>query len=125
MLEDQEFFREFAKELLDKNYDVAVSGTIKEAIAVAQQHRPELFIVDLNLDNGETGGQFLEMIKTWKIPSIIMTGDWDETRNGPEWPALKALGAVDLVAKSMQMEEELIRKVQVALGEYTEETSLN
>lgn len=46
-----------------------------EALARCEASAPDLVLVDLNLADGRTGLDLVAKLKSWGIPSIIMSGE--------------------------------------------------
>jgi len=64
-------------EMILEKLDIKVLGVFKSiqpALKSLRKQRPDFMIVDLLLDNNEKGLDFIEEIKSYRIPFIICTG---------------------------------------------------
>lgn len=111
VVDDQEFFRNFAVDLLSDRYDIHVAKSVDEALKKSEELHPALIVLDLGLDGGaDDGRRVLERVGG-QVPVIIMTGRTDFDPFGEDWRLLEQLGARNLVIKSMSIGEELRAKV--------------
>ena len=116
VVDDQEFFRNFAVDLLGDRYQMHVAKSAEEALRKADEVSPDLIVLDLGLDQGpEDGRRILETLAR-RVPVVIMTGRMDFDLYGKDWHDLVALGAHELVIKSMTIGEELRTKVAKVIG---------
>ncbi len=110
LVEDQRYFTEVAREALGAKYRTITVGTKDEALKVIETDTPSLMILDLKLARGQDGRDLLKAIPSKQFPVLIFTAK-DESQIFEEWPELQQLGADDIVRKSMNVSEELRRKV--------------
>lgn len=116
IVEDLDYFREIAAESLSSTYEVKTatcSGEAREALA---EGGIDLLVLDLTLDGGEEGRQFLCELDPKPCPILIFTAQDESELYGESWDELSRLGADDVVFKGMQVEESLVRKVGELLG---------
>lgn len=115
LVEDQRYFTEVVREALGADYRTITVGTKDEALKVIEADAPSLMILDLKLARGQDGKDLLKAIPSKHFPVLIFTAK-DESQIFEEWPELQRLGADDIVRKSMNVTEELRRKVADLLG---------
>jgi len=116
VVDDQEFFRNFAVDLLAERYRTQVAKSFDEALRKAIEIAPDLIVLDLGLDQGPDDGRRLLEHLGAKFPVIVMTGRADFDLFGEEWKILERLGARDLVIKSLRLGDELPAKVFNLIG---------
>jgi predicted Zn finger-like uncharacterized protein len=116
LVEDQQYFTELAKDALGKDYRTLSVATKDEALMVIEKDPPSLIILDLSLARGQDGRELLRAIPGKEFPILIFTAR-DESEIFEEWPELQNLGASDIVRKSMNVGEELKKKVAELLGD--------
>lgn len=57
------------------------AGTLMEALALVQDRRPDLALIDLDLANSASGLEFARAIRTrWNIPGLFVTGQVELAR---------------------------------------------
>jgi len=117
IVDDQEFFRNFAVDLLSDQYQTHVAKSTAEALRKAEDLKPDLIVLDLGLEQGPEDGRRILHELGGRFPVVIMTGRDDFDLYGDGWREFEQLGARDLVVKSLTLGEELPTKVQAALGE--------
>jgi PAS domain S-box-containing protein len=86
-----------------EGYQVAVAGTLAEALAIARTQRPDVVVTDYHLGSGETGLQVIAGLRDvagHRVPAIVITGDTSS--------AMKELGrdpTLRLVSKPVHPDE--------------------
>jgi PAS domain S-box-containing protein len=115
--DDPSVRRLLAVALRNQDFEVLEAPDGETGLALAEQHRPELILLDLRLP-GIDGFQVLQALKrspaTAAIPVIAVTGSeglWLGAR-----ARVLALGAADFVAKPFEMDA-LIREVRILMDE--------
>lgn len=116
LVEDQQYFTELARDTLGKEYRTLNVATKDEALMVVEKDPPSLLILDLNLARGQDGRELLRAIPGKEFPILIFTAR-DESEINEEWPELQQLGADAIVRKSMNVGEELKKKVAELIGD--------
>jgi CheY-like chemotaxis protein len=117
VVDDHEFFRNFAVDILAGEYIMTMAKTVEEALGKINEEKPDLMILDLNLESGSDDGKvILQRMPKNSIPVIIMTGRTDFDIYGDDWRDLVALGADDLIIKGMDITDELKKKVNILLN---------
>lgn len=111
LVEDQAYFSEVAREALGAEYRTLSVSTKDEAMKIIQAQPPELMILDLSLARGQDGRDLLRAIPDKQFPILIFTARDETDLYGEPWRELKALGADGIVLKTMNVGEELRRKV--------------
>jgi CheY-like chemotaxis protein len=111
LVEDHPYFTEVAREALGPDYHTVSVGTKDEALKVIQTEPPALMILDLSLASGQDGRDLLREIPNKQFPILIFTAQDETTLYGDPWEELKALGADGIVLKTINVGEELKRKV--------------
>jgi predicted Zn finger-like uncharacterized protein len=116
VVDDHEFFRNFAVDILVDEYDMCMAKNIEEALRKIRTEKPDLIILDLGLESGADDGKIiLEKMPDRSVPVVIMTGRTDFDIYGDDWRELVALGADDLIIKGMDITDELKKKVHILL----------
>lgn len=115
LVEDQEFFITFTKEILEKRYTVLSATTVSEALGIFDKERVDLILLDLVLKD-EDGREFLKQIKK-KCPILIYTSKDEMEMYGNIWSDLRKLGADDVIYKGMNVEDALFLKLASFFGE--------
>ena len=65
-----------AEMLIGMGYDIcAVVGTEADAVTAAVQHGPALMIVDARLREGSGIAAVAEILRSWPIPHVFVSGD--------------------------------------------------
>lgn len=117
LVEDQTYFTELAKEALGTSYQTITVATQGEALKVIGRGLPNLMILDLSLAQGQDGTDLLKAMPKKRFPVLIFTAKDESELYGDAWAELQALGADDIVHKTMNAAEELRRKVGEMLDE--------
>lgn len=111
LVEDQAYFSEVAREALGSDYRTISVGTKDEALKIIDREPPQLMILDLSLARGQDGRDLLRAIPHKQFPILIFTARDETDLYGEPWRELKDLGADGIVLKTMNVGEELRRKV--------------
>lgn len=96
--------------LKPSGFECVLARTIDEAFRAAKRHPPQAAIVDINLDNGESG---LELVRTWRVerqfPVIVLSsqGQAIDRIVGLE------MGAEDYIVKPFEPRELILRVTRV------------
>ena len=91
-------------------FDCVLARNIDEAFRAAKRHPPQAAIVDINLENGESG---LELVRTWRVdrqfPVIVLSaqGQAIDRIVGLE------MGAEDYIVKPFEPRELILRVTRV------------
>lgn len=111
IVDDEPEIRKFLRTaLLENNFEVLESGTVKEAIDISIERKPQLIILDLGLPDGD-GKDVVKSIRNWSnTPIIILSARGEETE---KVEALE-LGADDYLTKPFGINE-LFARIKVAL----------
>ncbi|MEV6237520.1 response regulator transcription factor [Lentzea sp. NPDC051838] len=109
------FFRDTLRQVLQGAADidvVAVAGTADDAIRLAEQHQPEVAVVDVHLS-----GDGLHAIRRihQKVPAVKLVALWGLI-DGPSETELRDLGVVEYVIKGVPN-----RKILAAIRRAAEE----
>ena len=116
VVEDQEYFREIARDALSPTFDVKSAASTDEARAALTGGGIDLLVLDLTLDDCEAGMNLLRELNPKPCPVLIFTAQDESELSGNRWEELRRAGADDLVLKGMQVSESLSRKVGQLLG---------
>jgi len=111
LVEDQTYFTELAREALGTAYRTITVATKDEAMKVISRGLPDLLILDLSLARGQDGRDLLKAMPEKRFPVLIFTARDESELYGDAWAELQALGADDIVRKTMNVGEELRKKV--------------
>ncbi|ANM30254.1 hypothetical protein ABI59_12670 [Acidobacteria bacterium Mor1] len=111
VVEDQEYFREIARDALSEKFEVTTAENAEDAWRALAAGGISLLVLDLTLGGSESGRRLLEQIKVKPCPVLIFTSRDESEMYGDEWDELQALGADDMVIKGMNVGESLMRKV--------------
>ena len=117
VVDDQEFFRTFSRDLLGRKYRVLEARTVTEA--VEQLHECQLLVLDLTLDN-EDGRDILRR-KPAGVKCLIFSGQEDSMIDPAIFRELQAMGADDMLFKSIAAGDALKEKVGRMLGEIVDD----
>jgi predicted Zn finger-like uncharacterized protein len=117
VVDDQEFFRTFTRDLLGRSYRVMEADSV--ASAREQIGKCDLLILDLNLA-GEDGRQLLSL-KPPAAKCLIFCGQDDNLMEPAAFKRLQEEGADDLLFKSIAASDELKHKVAALLGDLPKE----
>ena len=111
IVEDDPGIQKFIRAILENNgYDVLLSGTGTEALAMISSHCPDLLILDLGLPD-MNGVAIIESCREWtRMPIIVVSA---RTREDDKVEALDK-GADDYLTKPFYSGE-LLARVRVAL----------
>lgn len=87
----------------DAGFDlVGVARTAAEAVALAQEHRPDIALMDANLKGGSTGVSAAQtLVRDQEIAIIFISGDSGLVHD----PAVAALNPVAVVEKPCMPDE--------------------
>lgn len=108
LVEDDALFAETLKHLVELNprYSVrAIAADFSGAIKAAEEHRPDLALVDLQLTGGSTGFSVAAKLAELEIPCLFTTG------NAPAMATPDL--AIGCLAKPFS-EEDLVRALKAA-----------
>jgi DNA-binding response OmpR family regulator len=83
-----------------------------DALAALQRESVDLLLLDLSLDDDVDGREVLREMGVKRCPILIFTARDEEDMYGEVWTELKSLGADDMLIKGMNVEENLLRKIQ-------------
>jgi CheY-like chemotaxis protein len=123
VVEDQEYFREIARDALIERFEVRTASDFDSAWRELAAGGVELLVLDLTLGGEEQDGRrLLEQLRFKPCPILIFTSRDESEMYGSEWEELTALGADDMVLKGMQVGETLVRKACDLLSLETGET---
>jgi two-component system, OmpR family, KDP operon response regulator KdpE len=93
-------------------------GTCREAIELAQQHRPDGCIVDLGLPD-QDGIEFIRNVRTWSpVPIIVLTARTQETQRlaafeaGADDYIIKPFSGRELIARVRAITRRMMRRDQ-------------
>lgn len=111
LVEDQAYFSEVAREALGADYRTLSVSTKEEAMKIISSDPPQLMILDLSLASGQDGRDLLRAIPGKQFPILIFTARDEADLYGEPWRELRELGADGIVLKTMNVGEELRRKV--------------
>jgi CheY-like chemotaxis protein len=79
--------------LVDAGYEVCgIAGNVAEAVALGQQHRPDLAVVDLRLSFGDFGTEVAAALRPFGVGVLYATGN-------PGHPRLKDAVGEGCIAK--------------------------
>ena len=113
VVEDVDFNRDLVVQLLEERYHVIEAANGQEGVALAEQERPDLILMDLSLpvmDGWEATRRLKANDALRAIPVIALTA---HAMKGDEEKALAA-GCEDYIAKPLD-EDELLAKVAAYL----------
>jgi CheY-like chemotaxis protein len=116
VVEDQEYFREIARDALSPMFDVRSAANSDEARSALTHGDIDLLVLDLTLDGGDAGMDLLRELDPKPCPVLIFTAQDESELYGKWWDELRRAGADDLVIKGMQVAESLARKAGSLLG---------
>jgi DNA-binding response OmpR family regulator len=117
VVEDLDYFLEIAKDALSPKYEVKTARSLRAARAALSSGRIDLILLDLTLEDGESGLALLEEMPVKPCPVMIFTAEDESKMYGESWDRLRALGADDIVIKGINVGESLARKIGALLGE--------
>lgn len=78
----------FQEELVDEGYNVVTAGDGREALGMAEQHKPDLVVMDVNMpvmDGLDTMSRLLEVDR--RVPVIIHTAYASYRESFASWSA--------------------------------------
>ncbi|MEJ2469777.1 MAG: diguanylate cyclase [Desulfuromonadales bacterium] len=108
VVDDELFFRNILKDVLQDHYDIIEGEDGEEAITLAKAHQPDLIILDVTMpvkDGIEACRELKESPETSRIPVILFTALSKKEEIGL---GLK-VGADDYITKPMSLPETLAR----------------
>jgi two-component system, OmpR family, KDP operon response regulator KdpE len=112
--DEQQILRALRTILGQQNYQVTVSGTGEEGLALATAVQPDLLILDLGLPD-LTGVEVCQRLREWSdLPVIVLSAHDSE----PEKVAALDAGADDYLTKPFGVDE-LLARVRVALRHHS------
>jgi CheY-like chemotaxis protein len=117
--EDTAYFRELVRDTLGPRYRTLLVSSKTAALELLQREEVDLFLLDLSLEDNEDGREVLREMNGKPCPILIFTARDEADMYGPVWDELRALGADDMLIKGMNVEENLLLKVQQLLPEPT------
>ncbi len=115
VVDDQDFFIDYAFDILGEEYSMDSASTVEEAIRKTNRQKPDLLILDLAIHGQEDGKEVLRKIDT-DPAVVILTGMAESDLMGKLWDELEELGADKWVGKGIDIDEELTLKVEKLLG---------
>ena len=106
LIEDERQIRRFVRTALEAvGWSVAEADTMRQGLATAGTHKPDLIILDLGLPDGD-GMQFLRELRGWsKVPVIVLSarvGERDKIEaldGGADDYLTKPFGVGELLAR--------------------------
>jgi DNA-binding response OmpR family regulator len=117
VVEDMELFRDIARDALAPRFEVKTAVDLASARQHLAQGPVDLIVLDPRLDRGESGVDLLRDLPAKPCPIVIYTDQDESEIYGESWERLRRMGADDLVVKSLNAGESLVRKVRDLLGE--------
>ncbi len=114
VVDDTEFNRDLVVQLLEEDYDMVIAENGEEALAVTEQERPDLILMDLGMpvmDGWEATRRLKANDSLKSIPVIAVTS---HAMVGDEVEARKA-GCDDYLPKPID-EDLLIKKIKNFIG---------
>ncbi len=115
--EDTAYFRELVKETLGDRYRTILVSSKADALAALRREKVDLLLLDLSLDDDVDGREVLREMGSKPCPILIFTARDEEDMYGDVWTELKRLGADDMLIKGMNVEENLLLKIEHLLPE--------
>ena len=115
VVEDMDYFRQVAADVLASRFEVRQASTVAEARAQLA-HRIDLLLLDLTLDGGDHGKDLLRSFRRKPCPILIYTDQDESGMYGSSWESLQQLGVDDVVMKGMNAGDAILRKVCGLLG---------
>jgi CheY-like chemotaxis protein len=116
IVEDTDFFLDFAAETLGRSFRTLSARTVAEARRTLATRPVDLVLLDLTLPDAE-GTEVLRALPRPDIPVLIYTSRDETAMIGEEWDALARLGASDIIHKGLNMEEALVSKAEGLLAD--------
>ena len=122
IVEDERVLCDTYRQILElKNYEVETSYNGEEALAILDEHQPDLILLDINMPKVD-GIEFLERIKSnsklKKIPVLMITGIIQTEKIG----RCLDLGAVGYIEK-IHSPVEVLEKINSIIGAFTKKTN--
>ncbi len=108
--DDHLMLRILGETLKPAGFECVLARSLEEAFRAAKRHPPQAAIVDINLENGESG---LELVRTWRVerqfPVIVLSsqGQAIDRIVGLE------MGAEDYIVKPFEPRELILRVTRV------------
>ncbi|MCP3981668.1 MAG: response regulator [bacterium] len=124
VVEDMSYFQQIAVDALSELYEVRTASTVAEAHEQLIHGDIDVLLLDLTLDGGDHGFDLLRSFAVKPCPILIFTAKDESEMYGDSWEELQELGADDIVMKSMNVDEVLLRKVDAVLGRDPEQENL-
>ena len=121
VVEDMDYFQKIARNALEPYFNVKTARSLDQARAVLSGGGIDLILLDLSLEGGDNGIQLLQELPNKTCPIVIFTDEEESVMYGDAWKQLEELGADDVVIKTMNVGEALLRKVSSLLGEPTDD----
>jgi CheY-like chemotaxis protein len=115
IVEDTDFFLDFAAETLGRSFRTLSARSVSEARRILATRPVDLVLLDLTLPDAE-GTEVLRALPRPDIPVLIYTSRDETSMIGEEWQALAQLGASDIIHKGLNMEEALLSKAEALLA---------
>ena len=116
LVEDDSFLLNlYADKFRSEHYEVVVAENGEKAIKLANEHQPDIVLLDVLLPK-KNGFSVLEElksnIKTKKIPVILLTNlsQQEDIKKGIK------LGAIDFLIKAHFMPDEVVNKIKKIIG---------
>ena len=122
IVEDEKVLCDTYRQILElKNYEVETSYNGEEALAILDNLKPDLILLDINMPKVD-GIEFLERIKSnsklKKIPVLMITGIIQTEKIG----RCLDLGAVGYIEK-IHSPVEVLEKINSIIGAFTKKTN--
>ena len=115
IVEDTDFFLDFAAETLGRRFRTIPARTVAQARRILATRPVDLVLLDLTLPDAE-GTEVLRALPRPGIPVLIYTSRDETAMIGGEWQSLAQLGANDVIHKGLNMEEALLAKAEGLLS---------
>jgi CheY-like chemotaxis protein/DNA-directed RNA polymerase subunit RPC12/RpoP len=116
VVEDTEFFRELALDVLGQRYRTLEAKTVEEAVDILRHEEIDLLVLDLALDKDCDGLSILRAMPGQRFPVLIYTSGQHAELFGAGWEKLRLAGADDVLIKGMNVEEQMLEKVESLLA---------
>ncbi len=114
--DDQSYLYLMHELLTDEQYDVLLCATSDSACPLAEQHRPDLIMLDMRMEEPQSGLKILQLLRrnptTQHIPVLINSADQYLLPEQAE--QLQALQGI-MVGQSLDLDE-LLRAIRQQLG---------
>jgi len=123
VVEDMDYFLEIARDALKSRFQVKTARSLDEARMALAGGGIDLILLDLTLEEGENGIDWLRELPFKPCPILIYTAEEESLMDGDAWKELQDLGADDVVIKTMNVGESILRKAGALLGEPLDDES--